>query len=371
MDIVGFRGISKSYGNTTVLEDLDLSIQDDEFHVIFGIPESGKSVLIRLLVGLEDPDEGRIMLRGEDVTDTLSGNRRLSYVPQSYALYPHYTVHDNIAYPLDLENVPDDEIETAVRNTAEMLQIDDLLKKTPDTLSGGEKQRVAIARGMVKQTGIYVFDDPLAGLDFKLRERLIDDLRKMQDRLDATFVYSTTEPLESMLLADSVSVLDHRTIIESGPVEQLYWKPKRARTMELLGFPRSNMFPGELHETQSGIVCRTDLFEFPVQLNDRAPSVPDVGRTVHVGVRPHNIELGTNGTNRLSVEAEVGLLDDIGAETIIYLDTSERRLESLLPSDSPDLPRENETVNISISPDSIAVFESRLGRRIGEGTIHG
>ena len=178
--IVEFHGVTKRYGKTEILKELDLKIPENDFTVVYGLPSSGKSVLLRVLMGLEFPDEGDILLRGQDVRKRPPNERNLGYIPQDFALFPQKTIFENIAYPLRLMRRPDGEIRGIVQRAAEMLSIDDLLGKLPTQLSGGQKQRVAIARGIVKETDIYVFDDPLAGLDFKLREKLFDDLKMLR-----------------------------------------------------------------------------------------------------------------------------------------------------------------------------------------------
>lgn len=359
------KGIHKSFGEETVLEGLDFSAHSGSFHVLFGPPGSGKSVLLRMLVGLETPDRGQIFLRERDVTHTTPGERRISYVPQSFALYPHYTVFDNIAYPLTLVNAPEDEIEESVHKTATMLEIDDLLDNYPDTLSGGEKQRVAIARGMVKKSGVYVFDDPLAGLDFKLREQLVDDLKAMQKALEATFIYTTTDPLEALVLADDGSVLDRGRVLESGPVDRLYWDPQHLRTMELLGFPRSNFMAGETSRRSGDVWCETDLFRFPVKAADGGETVPE---DVSVGLRPHDLEIDVDGDDSLvTASARVTLREDLGAESIVYLDLEGDRLESVIRSDRSPLPEEDDEFVVGIDPSDLVLFEPDEGRRVGQG----
>ncbi|MEX1346180.1 MAG: ATP-binding cassette domain-containing protein, partial [Desulfobacterales bacterium] len=216
---IELRSIAKKYGRVEVLRDFDLDVEAGTFTVVFGLPACGKSVLVRLLTGLERPSAGHILLRGNKATKVDSGGRNIGYVPQSFALYPHFSVYNNISYPLDLIKSPKSRIEDAVKQIAGQLKIDHLLGKYPDQLSGGEKQRVALARGVVKHTDIYILDDPLVGLDFKLREQMFDDLKSMQQSLAATFLYTTSDPLEALALADKVAVLDGGRIVEAGNLE--------------------------------------------------------------------------------------------------------------------------------------------------------
>ncbi|MEO0561232.1 MAG: ABC transporter ATP-binding protein, partial [Chloroflexota bacterium] len=190
MNTLEFKGVSKRFRQIVIADNMDLAIRSNTFSVIFGAPASGKSTLLRLITGLERPDRGDILIDGKIVNKMEPGERNIGYVPQSFALYPHYSVFDNIAYPLKLLGVAKGDYTPIVESTAEQLQITHLLNKRPDQCSGGEKQRVAIARGIVKNTKIFILDDPLTGLDFKLRERLFDDLRVMRDQLQATFIYT-------------------------------------------------------------------------------------------------------------------------------------------------------------------------------------
>src|SRR3712207_864786 len=212
--ILQMESISKAYGGTSVLSDLTLTARSGNLTVVYGPPAAGKSVLVRVLTGLEQPDSGRIILRGQDVTHEAPAERNIGYVPQSFALYPHLSVRANISYPLDLAHVPASESREVVATAAAMLRIEEHLDKKPDQLSGGQKQRVAIARGIAKRTDFFILDDPLAGLDFKLREQLVDDLRTLKSATGASILYVTSDVIEAMTLADRMAVLSDGQIIE-------------------------------------------------------------------------------------------------------------------------------------------------------------
>lgn len=366
MVAVELRDITKTYTHVPVLHNFHLQIEDGTFTVIYGVPSCGKSVLVRLLTGLEKPDTGQIFLRGVDVTDIDPGERNIGYVPQSFALYPHYNVHDNIAYPLNLMHVPASEIEDTVRQVANQIKIDHLLTKYPAQLSGGEKQRVALARGVVKQTDVYILDDPLVGLDFKLREQLFDDLRHMQESLQATFVYTTSDPLETLALADQVAVLDAGYIVEYGAVEQMYRQPQHVRTMGLLGFPASNMLQGKLFSRNDQIWCRTDIFEFPVLLNESSPGIRE-HQQGDVVIRPEDIIVDADPSDRLlTCQANVTLRDDLGGEVIVYLDVAGTPLTTVLSHDQDAL-ISRDVLTIGIQPSAVVLFTPDTGQRIGQG----
>jgi ABC-type sugar transport system ATPase subunit len=357
-------GLAKSYGTRTVLQGVDLTVEAGTFMVVFGPPACGKSVLLRLITGLEKPAAGTISLRGCDAAGQSPAERNIGYVPQSFALYPHYSVHDNIAYPLTLMRLPRREIEPKVQEVAQQLKIAHLLGKLPNQLSGGEKQRVALARGIVKPTDLFVLDDPLTGLDFKLREQLFDDLKEMQRALRATFVYMTSDPLEALALADQVAVLDGGRMIETGQVEAVYRRPAHVRTMELLGVPPSNRLAGLVRRRGGQVRCETALFEFAL---DGSASLAD-GSRVDVAIRPQDIAVGgQDGDGLLRCAAEVMFVEDLGAEVILFL----RARGTLLVAVAPHAARRervpDERVAVSVHPAAIAVFSADGGARLGQG----
>ena len=363
--VVEFKGVSKAYGKLQVLEDIHLSVKKDDFMVIYGLPSSGKTVLLRLLMGLEKPDDGDIFLRGENVCHMPPKVRNVGYVPQDFALYPHKNIFDNIAYPLRLMRRPASEIQPVVQRAAAMLSIEDLLGKLPTQLSGGQKQRVAVARGIVKETDIYLLDDPLAGLDFKLREKLIDDLKILQEGLGACFLYTTSDPIESMGLAETIAILHDGKIRETGEPQTVYRSPLHLSTMDILGFPRSNLFEGRLLRKSSGVWCETDLFEFPVVMDGEGPSM-EGSTEVIVAVRPESIQKASGNAGN-GLQADIYLREDLGAEEIIYLNVGGTSLTMLNPSYRNGHYDVGDQIGIGMSAQDLFVFEKGNGSRIGRG----
>ena len=353
--IVEFVGISKRYDRLSVLDDVTLAVQPDDFTVLYGLPASGKSVLMRILMGLEAPDAGTVRLRGQDVTQWSAADRNIGYVPQSFALYPHVSVYDNIAYPLQLANVPRQESEPVVRQAAAMLKIEDLLEKRPDQLSGGQKQRVAIARGIAKRTDLFVLDDPLAGLDFKLREQLVDDLRQLQQDAGVTFLYTTSDAIEALTLADTLALLDAGRVVEAGLPGQLYLEPDQQRTMALVGFPPANFLPGTLESRNGRPQCRTALFEMPVETRNGAVS----DGPVNVGIRPGEAV----GDDLL---ARIVLREDLGGEEIVYIESQGRTLAGVdrHHDQRDDL---DQQVTVTIRASDLVIFAPTSGQRLGQG----
>ncbi len=364
--IAEFKWVSHAYQDTDVLKDVNLTIHNKDFLVIFGPPSSGKSTLLRLLVGLQSVQQGQINLRGKDTAPLAAKDRAIGYIPQDFALYPNKTVFENIAYPLRLMKQPAGRVTVSVQETAEMLRIEDLLNKTPTQLSGGQKQRVAIARGIVKKTDIYVFDDPLAGLDFKLREKLIDDLKVLQEELQVCIIYTTSDPIETLSLASRVAVLDNRRIMESGGPDSVYLAPRQLSTMKVLGFPQANLLNGTLDGSGSNTLCQTPLFDFRVSLETPAAS-PEGPLKVCVGFRPENIVEQNGREDGLGISADIYLREDLGAEEIIYLNEEKEKLIMLRPSNTGTRYDVNDRIRISIDPGTLFVFDQETGNRIGRG----
>lgn len=360
MSLLEFRNISRAYRGKPALEDVSFGVDGDSLTVICGPPQSGKSVLLRLLVGLEQPDAGEILLGGRRLDRMPTGERPVGYVPQSFALFPQFSVYDNIAYPLRLEGTDAAEIRRRVDHVAGLVNVRALLDKTPDQLSGGEKQRTAVARGLLKDAEVFVLDDPLVGLDFKLRERLMEDLRDMREQLGIAFVYATGDPLEALTMADRLVVIDAGRVVEHRPVAELYHEPRRLRSAELVGFPPCNLMPVTVEE--SGL-CRGEVVEF------RMPAGAKPGPAI-AAVRPEDVRLGADD---LGFEAEVRLVEDLGAELIVYLSAGGTDLTVVLRADAGEPPREGDTATLAIAPDRLMVFDAASGERLGrgEGMAHG
>ncbi|MCJ7780867.1 MAG: ABC transporter ATP-binding protein [Acidimicrobiia bacterium] len=360
VSLVEYTSVSKAYGNNVVLDGIDFAVDEGEFSVVFGQSASGKSVLLRILLGLDHPDQGTVLLRGADAADTKPGARKIGYVPQSFALFPDKTVRDNIAYTLIVQHNSRTTIKEAVGRVAGLLDISELLDRTPDQLSGGQKQRVAIARGLALATDLYVLDDPLVGLDFKLREKLIDDLRETREALGVTFLYATSDATEALALASKVGVLNEGTIQEYGLPNAVYRKPERFATMATLCFPQSNQLPVTISD--GDIV--TPWGSVPAAIDASAKELSAIAALV----RPERIALRSpSNRNSLEGQATVMLREDLGAEEIVYLESDGHRLTSLVRADSADLGELSlgAKVQFTIPADAIVLFAD--GHRAGQG----
>lgn len=360
MSRIRFEGISKSYRRTQALDRIDLDIEAAGLTVVCGPPGCGKSVLARILIGLEAPTAGRILFDGTDITRMPASERSIGYVPQSFALFPHMSVFDNIAYPMALQGVPRSEIAARVDQAAGILRIRPLLAKRPSQLSGGEKQRAAIARGILKNANIFILDDPLVGLDFKLRESLMEDLKDMRAELDATFLYITSDPLEALTMAEHLVVLDRGRMIEAGPVDAVYYNPTRLRTIELVGFPRCNVLPGRL-EAANG-ACVTAIGRLPVTLENGATSPEAV-----VAIRPEDIGPPAAGAAPIGV-GKVTLVENLGSESVVYLELHGTTLVTTVSARALSSLDLGDSFPVDVRPGGPIIFDAASGQRIGHVT---
>jgi ABC-type sugar transport system ATPase subunit len=360
MALVEFANLSKSFGREDVLVDLNWAVDQQEFAVLFGQGATGKSVLLRTLVGLETPDNGTVTIRGIDAATLKPGARKIGYVPQSFALFPDKTVFNNIAYPLQVAKVDASQQREAVERVAALLDIAELLDRLPDQLSGGQKQRVAIARGMAPDTEIFVLDDPLVGLDFKLREKLIDDLRKTREALGATFLYATSDATEALALASKVAVLARGRIEEYRAPLDVYESPESLAAMSTLCFPATNLLPAVVGA--GGL--SSEWGSIAVELDENVAT----GEEVVALVRPEHIDLSvSDGARPLSGRATVMLREDLGAEEIVYLRAGDVSLTALVRADTADLHALDlgKTVTFGIAAEAVLLFAD--GHRVGHG----
>ncbi|MCB8874365.1 ABC transporter ATP-binding protein [Acidisoma silvae] len=351
MSAILFEAVAKSYRARPAIRDLTLEIADQSLTVFCGPPAAGKSVLFRLLVGLEQPDRGRILIDGRDIAADSAADRRIGYVPQSFALFPHMSVYANIAYPLRQQGVAAAEIDRRVGQAAEILRIKPLLQKKPSQLSGGEKQRAAIARGTLKDARIFILDDPLVGLDFKLRESLMEDLKDMRATLGATFLYATSDSLEALTMAEQLVVMDQGGVVEAGPVERLYHQPAMLRSAALIGFPRCNLIQGEVTRG----VCQTPLGGF-------ATGAPD--GDVTAAIRPEHIVYAPQDVRALP--GRVTLMENLGAECVVYAEYEGVAVVSVPESDRVANLDVGSAYPFLVDQAGIAIFDRQSGHRIGE-----
>jgi len=312
---VQFKAVTKAYGEVRILHGIDLEIRDGEFMVFVGPSGCGKSTLLRTIAGLEDITGGELRIGGRLVNDVPPAERGIAMVFQSYALYPHMNLYDNMAFGLKLAKMPKDEIERSVRHAAKILHIDHLLDRKPKDLSGGQRQRVAIGRAIVRKPEVFLFDEPLSNLDAALRVRMRYEFAKLHEDLKTTMVYVTHDQVEAMTLADRIVVLSAGKIEQVGSPLELYEHPCNLFVAGFIGSPKMNFIEAEL---VSGNDLRTtvrlasgDTLEVHVDASRAKP-----GDKVTLGVRPEHFSLQAAENNML--HATVTFVESLGGATFAY-----------------------------------------------------
>lgn len=312
MATIGFYNICKSFGDGNVVSDFNLSIENGEFVVLVGPSGCGKTTSLRMLAGLETPSDGRISLNGLDITDVPSKSRELAMVFQSYALYPHMSVAENIGFALSLMKRGKREIETHVLKAAERLEISHLLARKPRELSGGQRQRVAVARAIVRQPQAFLFDEPLSNLDAKLRHSARVEIRKLQQQLGTTTLYVTHDQIEAMTMADRIVVMEGGRIRQIGTPMDLYFNPNSVFVASFLGAPPTNCVQGQvIHEAGSAHFSGAGLKVAVGTKIDPGPAT--------LGVRPESLMPGEGNAAHLKLAGTVRFVEALGAETLVDL----------------------------------------------------
>ncbi len=349
MATVEITGLSKRFGGTTVLSPTDLSIDDGEFVVIVGPSGCGKSTLLRLIAGLEEPSAGTVAIDGRDVTHAAPADRGLAMVFQSYALYPHLNVAENIAFPLKVARRPKAEIETRVAAVAASLDLTPLLGRRPAALSGGQRQRVSIARAIVRQPQVLLLDEPLSNLDIELRVRMRHEFARLHAQLQATMIYVTHDQLEAMTLANRIVVMSEGRVEQVGAPIDLYDAPASLAVARAIGSPGMNLIPA--------VVAAADADGATVRLPDgrdlRAAAVADAGTTVTLGVRPEHLKPADDGAFAGPVE----LFERLGPLSFAHLGA--RGATGTVVAQLPGERRVTlgETLAFGIAPERVHLFD--------------
>ena len=347
LDIAGLR---KSFGATQVLRQIDLSLDDGEMLVIVGASGCGKSTLLRLVAGLETPTTGTITIAGRDVTNLDPSQRDIAMVFQNYALYPHMSVFDNMAYGLRIRGLSRAEITRKVEQAAALLGLDTLLTRKPRQLSGGQRQRVAMGRAIVRDPKLFLFDEPLSNLDAKLRVQMRGEIRRLQRRLGVTSLYVTHDQVEAMTLGDRLLILNEGRPAQLATPMEVFERPADLYVAGFVGSPTMNFLPGRL--MQDGTA---------VQL-DAGPLVPLQGRRagdrVTLGIRPEHLTLGGPG-----LTLTVDLVEPLGSETLVHGQIASRAGDTVTIK-VPGVVAATETLTVSIQADHAHVFDAGTGKRI-------
>ncbi|RVH20373.1 ABC transporter ATP-binding protein [Sinorhizobium meliloti] len=312
--------IEKSYGAYHALRGIDLSVEEGEFIVMVGPSGCGKSTLLKTIAGLETISSGQILISGRNVTKEEPGDRGIAMVFQSYALYPHMTVAENMGFGLRMAKRPKEEIDAAVARAAKILRITDQLDKRPKHLSGSQRQRVAIGRAITRSPDVFLFDEPLSNLDAALRTQMRVELSGLHAELGATMIYVTHDQVEAMTMASRIVVLNRGAIEQVGSPLDLYRNPANLFVAGFLGAPRMNFFDVTVDSVSgaTAAISAPGLAPMTVSLADGVALKP--GDRATLGIRPENIRLSPDDTTRAAISGKVRLVEHLGRETILYVD---------------------------------------------------
>jgi multiple sugar transport system ATP-binding protein len=322
---VKLNEVVKVFGKDRVVHGVSLDIPHNEFLVLVGPSGCGKSTTLRMIAGLETVDGGTIEIGDRVVNDVAPKDRDIAMVFQNYALYPHMTVYDNMAFGLKLRGFPKPEIDQRVREAAEILGIGELLERRPKALSGGQRQRVAMGRAIVRKPQVFLFDEPLSNLDAKLRVQMRTEIKKLHQTVGTTAIYVTHDQVEAMTLADRIVVLNKGRIEQIGTPLDLYEEPSNRFVASFIGSPAMNFIPGRIVARGEGLafqIAGQAMLGIPADRRERYGKLKD--RDTLLGIRPEHIFEGrtASGTQDAEIEAKVSVIEPMGSETMVFFDVN-------------------------------------------------
>jgi ABC-type sugar transport system ATPase subunit len=344
-------GIHKSFGDIEVLRGLDLEVPPGTLITLLGPSGSGKTTLLRIAAGLERPDGGRVSIDDRDVTDLPPGRRNVAMVFQSFALFPHMTVAENIGFGLAARKTPREETRRRIEEAASLAGCGDLLDRKPAELSGGEQQRAALARGLARRPGLFLLDEPLSNLDAPVRAGMRAELMRLQRRIEGTMLYVTHDQSEALTMGDLVAVLDRGTVQQVGPPEDLYRRPANRLVATFVGTPGMNVLPA----VAGGAALRVGPFELPLPGGFTARA----GGGLEVGVRPAAVRIDEPGGGE---PATVELVEVAGEDAYVHLRSGGVRLVATVPAQRR--PEPGKEISVSIDPGALFIFDADTGRTL-------
>lgn len=345
MSSVKLKNVSKKYDSKVVIDSIDLEIKDKEFVVLVGASGCGKSTILRMIAGLEEITDGDIFIGDKKVNDIPPKDRDIAFVFQSYALYPHMTVRENIAFGLKMRKVPKDEIEKKVKEAAEILNLTEYLDRKPKQLSGGQRQRVALGRAIVRNPKVFLMDEPLSNLDAKLRVQMRSEIKKLHEKLQTTFIYVTHDQTEALTMGDRIVVLDRGVIQQVDTPEEIYNNPSNTFVAGFVGSPQMNFIEAGIED---GFVKFADV---KIKLN-----TPVDCKKVVLGIRPEKMVCCGN----IKFRAKVDMYELLGSEKIVYFNIGNSKCSAKLP---PDF-KIGDDIELSVKEEDIYLFDFETGRRI-------
>ncbi len=348
MSKIAIKNLEKSFGNNKVINNFNIDIENGEFIVLVGPSGCGKSTLLRMISGLENIDKGEIFLDQKLINNILPSKREIAMVFQSYALYPHMNVFENMSFGLKMEKIPKSEINQKVNNAAAILQIEDLLKRKPKQLSGGQRQRVAIGRAITRNPKVFLFDEPLSNLDAALRSEMRVEISKLHKKLKSNIIYVTHDQIEAMTLADRIVVLNKGNIEQYGTPDEIYSDPNNIFVAEFIGSPKMNII--KINKEQIINNNTLELFNKKITFENF-----EFNDEIYLGIRPEDISIKNN--HEIQVDVKIDLIENLGFEKIIYAKLSK---DQIIIKSSENI--NGQLLTISFSKDKVLFFDKNNNR---------
>jgi sn-glycerol 3-phosphate transport system ATP-binding protein len=351
------RNIKKSYGDVQVIQGVDWQINDGEFVVIVGPSGCGKSTLLRMIAGLESITEGDILINGKIVNKLEPSERNIAMVFQNYALYPHMSVYNNMAYGLKNKKIPADEIKKRVQQAAKILEIEEYLERSPRQLSGGQRQRVAMGRAIVREPSVFLFDEPLSNLDAKLRVQMRLEIKKLQEDLGITSVYVTHDQVEAMTLAHRLVVLNDGYVEQLGTPIEIYQKPKTIFVASFIGSPSMNLLEAKIDSSGKKLILDNgSKILLPKAMTSHK------GQSITFGVRPEHIDISKSKTSMM--ELKIKVVEQLGADTLVHGNVGESDVELVVRLDGIWDLTIGKNLSLEFAADDVHLFDIKTGKRI-------
>lgn len=351
----------KHYGRVVALDGLSIDVRAGEFYCLLGPSAAGKTTTLRAIAGLEKLNEGRVHFGGRDITDAPVQGRGMAMIFQTFALYPHLSVRDNLAYPLREAKLGAAEIKQRVGQVAELLRITHTLDRKPTTASGGEQQRIAIGRALVRQPKLLLLDEPLTNLDAKLRHDMRAEFKRLHRDLGTTMLYATPDQLEALTLGQRIAVMRAGRVVEVGTPRDLYARPRDAYAARMVGAPAINLITASVEPRHNGAVLGLPFGEIPI------PELADeLGgrRRLLAGIRPHDVLLGSEAADGTAFRASVHLTEPLGDITVLDLHMGGETVKMVLPEERAAAIRPGQDIEVTIAARNLHLFDQETGLRI-------
>lgn len=349
--------VSKAYGGVRAVEDLSFTVEEGKFFVLFGPSSVGKTTTLRTIAGLVRPDRGSLEVFGKSMTDAPIAGRGISMVFQSFALYPHLSVYENFAYPLREENVGREDIDRRVKETGAMLKLDKKLDRKPSTLSGGEQQRVALGRSLIRRPKILLLDEPLTNLDAKLRHDMRAELKRLHRQFGLTIVYATPDELEALSMGEEIAVMRDGKVVQTGTPDELYEVPRDLYVAGKIGSPHMNII-----KAKTGKDAATFESAIGKITPGRRVTFAKAGEAAMLGIRPNDIRIAKKG--EAGVKGTINMLEPLGDVTVVSVEAGGETLRLVLPESAATGLAPGQATSLYLDPKKFHIFSASSGQAI-------